>query len=53
MYHGEIVLEVSEIKYMQQGGFIGDPERAKPNKSQFEGSPSVGIHGQKVYYVDF
>ena len=39
----------------KQGGFIGGPERAiilwKTNKSLLEGSPSVGIHGQKIKFL--
>ena len=40
---------------LYQGVFIGGPERAiilgKPNKSLFEGSASVGIHGPKSLFT--
>ena len=51
-------VHVLKIIYtFMQGAYIGGPERAiilwKPNKSLFEGSPSVGIHGQKKRFLDF
>ena len=41
--------------HYQRDSIIGGPETAiilwKPNKSLFQGSTSVGIHGQKILFT--